>query len=106
MIAKETFVKIIASIKEQEEINERVADALHLVCNGNFVFGTENKEHEALLLLLRLVFKDNEDYIGWWLYDTSEHNVWTIEEGIRKEHNLSSPESLYDFLINNMKEVD
>lgn len=104
MIAQETFVKIISAIKEQEEINRKVGDALNLVCNGHFVFGTDNKEHEALLLLLRVIFKDNEDFIGWWLYETSEP---VVKEKVRDKecvYDLSTPEALYDFLIKNMKE--
>ena len=43
MLSKETFCKALRMIKEQEEIDEKFAHALDLVCDGHYVYGTKNK---------------------------------------------------------------
>ena len=98
-ISKETFCKVIQLIKEQDRINDEFGKALDLVGNGHFVFGTENRYYEALLLVLKEALPDKYDYISWWLYEaTPDYRVWA-EDG-KKEWNLKEPAALYDFIIN------
>ena len=42
MITKETFVKALQLIQEQQEINHQFAKALDLVGDGHYVFGVNN----------------------------------------------------------------
>lgn len=87
----------MALIQEQEQINEQFSKALDLVGNGHFVFGTENRYLEALLLVLKEVLNDQYDYIDWWLYDTSDYMIWSGDE--KQEWCLKEPGALYDFII-------
>ena len=48
MLSKETFCTALRLIKEQEEINRQFSDALDLVGDGHFVYGTNDKYLSAL----------------------------------------------------------
>ena len=99
MLDKETFCKALSLIKAQEETDRKVTDALQLVGDGHFVFGTDNKYLEALLLVLKEAMGDKYDYISWWLYDaTEDYRVWSEDES--KEWLLKEPAALYDFIRN------
>ena len=95
-LSKETFCKALELIREQEKIDDEFSDALQKVGNGYFVFGTENRFHEALLMVLKEVLGDQYDYIGWWLYEASDYIVETADGYQRWD--LREPGALYDFL--------
>ena len=98
MISKEVFCKAIQLIQEQEKTNEEVSASLAKVGSGPYVFGTENKYYEALMLVLKEALPDKYDYISWWLYEGApEYKVWSKDEG--KEWCLKEPEVLYDFIM-------
>lgn len=98
MLSKETFLKALALIREQEKINDNFSKALEAVGDGHFLYGVNNKYHEALMLVLKESVHDKYDYIEWWLYETTDYKVWT-EDG-RNEWNLKKPEALYDYIVN------
>lgn len=99
VISKETFVKVIHLIQEQQEINRKVDKALNLVGDGHYVFGVNNKYYDAVLLLLKEGVNDKYDYIGWWLYEGEpDFKVWSEDE--KTEWCLKEPEALYDFILN------
>ena len=102
-ISRELFVTIMNKIKEQQEIDDKVGDALETVCGGWVLFNSENKNLEALLLLLKEIFVDVYDYIGWWLYETVEKIVTTKAVGPfdvpgERTWDLTTAEALYDFM--------
>jgi hypothetical protein len=102
-ISRELFVTIMNKIKEQQEIDDKVGDALETVCGGWILFNSENKNLEALLLLLKELFVDVHDYIGWWLYESVEKIVTTEAIGPfdipgKREWDLTTAEALYDFM--------
>lgn len=96
-ISKKTFCKALALIQEQEQINEQFGEALNLVGDGFFLFGAENRNLEALLLVLKEAMNDQYDYIDWWLYEASDYRVWSGDGNQVWE--LKEPEALYDFII-------
>ena len=98
MLSKETFLKALALIQEQEKIDDNFSKALEAVGDGHFLYGVNNKYHEALMLVLKESVQDKYDYIEWWLYETTDYKVWT-EDGA-KEWDLKEPEALYDFIVN------
>ena len=101
MITKETFCKVMSLIKEQEEIYNQVGKALESVMDGHFILGSENRFLEALLLVLKEVFQDDDDYISWWLYEDIEKIVYESADEDSKTRDLTEPKALYDFIINN-----
>ena len=98
MISKEMFCKALRMIVEQEEINRRFAEALQLVGNGHYVFGTPNKYYDALLEVLKETVGDKYDYISWWLYDGGDRIVSWEENGQTVSVNLTDVNALYCYL--------
>ena len=97
IITKETFCKALEMIQEQERINDELSQALQKVGNGHYMFGTENRYCDALLMVLKEAVNDQYDYISWWLYDTDDYIVET-KDGSQK-WDLQAPEALYDYLV-------
>ena len=103
MITKETFVKALQLIQEQQEINHQFAKALDLVGDGHYVFGVNNKFYDAAMLVLKEAVNDKYDYISWWLYEGEpDYKVWSSDN--TEEWNLTEPEALYDFIVNECQE--
>lgn len=101
-ISKELFCKAIRLLQEQEAIDDEFGRALQKVGNGHFVFGTENRYREALLMVLKDGLNDQYDYIGWWLYEGApDYKVWSGDES--REWDLTEPEALYDFITTECK---
>lgn len=102
VISKELFCRAIRLLKEQEAIDAEFGEALQKVGNGHFVYGTENKYREALLMVLRDTANDLYDYINWWLYDGApDYKIWNEDEST--EWDLTEPEALYDFITTECK---
>ena len=97
MITKELFCKALRMLGEQERIDNAFSHALQTVGSGHFVFGTENKYREALLMILREGTHDQYDYIDWWLHEGApDYEVWS--ENDQQKWVLKEPEELYDFI--------
>lgn len=101
MITKDTFLKVIAHIKAQEDINDKFEDPLGLVCDGWCLYGIKNQFKDALFLVLKEIFDDQGDWLGWWLYETEDFTVYEKVDGKETKCDLRQPEALYDFLIAN-----
>ena len=97
IITKETFCKALEMIREQERINDDFSQALQKVGNGYYVFGTENRYYDAMLMVLKEAVNDQYDYISWWLYDTDDYIVETTDGS--QKWDLREPEALYDYLV-------
>lgn len=100
-ITKEMFVKVLNMIKEQQEIDDKVGDALETVCGGWVLFNSENKNHQALVMLLEELCVDIHGYISWWLYESIEKIVKEVNIASDKEPrtwDLTTPEALYDYI--------
>lgn len=100
-ITKETFVKVLNMIKEQQEIDDKVGDALETVCGGWVLFNSENKNHQALVMLLEELCVDIHEYISWWLYESCKKIVREVAINSDKEPrvwDLTTPEALYDYM--------
>ena len=97
-LSKETFLKVLRLIQEQDQINHDFSCALQTVGNGFIAFGTENKFYEALMLVLEELFGDKSDYISWWLYEASDDYTVETVDGSQK-WDLRETEALYDYLV-------
>ena len=97
-VSKDLFVEIINDIRKQEEIHDNISKALDPCCEGNgFFYSGDRYYHRALMKLLKTVMNDKDDFIEWWLWESSEDRTVTLKEG--KELHLTEIEDLYDFLI-------
>ena len=66
MVSKDCFCKALRMIKEQQDIDERFGNALKMVGDGHFAYGTGNKYLAALLDVLKEAVGDQYDYIDCW----------------------------------------
>ena len=98
MLSKETFCKALRMIQEQRATDRQFTKALELVGNGHFVFGSPNLYLDAALLVLSEASGDRYEYIEWWLVESSKDHIVRNADG-SKEWNLSTPELLYDYLL-------
>ena len=104
MIRKDDFVRSINALLKQAERDEEVNEALDVICNNEHLFcvaETSTIVTTALLVLLRNLINDEDDYIGWWLYEDVEKEV---KDAFGNIIELNTPEKLYDFLISNYKQ--
>ena len=99
MITKETFCKALRLIKEQEEVDRQFSEALQMVGNGHYVFGTPNRCLEAALLVLVEAVGDKYEYIDWWLFELFNDYKITSADG-SQSWDLTTPEALYDYIVN------
>lgn len=99
MITKELFINVINNIRKQEKRVDKFSKALSTICDGHPVFDTNNLYLKSLLDVLKATFDDQDDYITWWLWEDVEKKVWLEDQ---TEIDLSTPEQLYDFLVDNM----
>ena len=97
MILKETFCKALRLIKEQEEVDRQFSEALQMVGNGHYVFGTPNRYLDAALLVLKEAVGDKYEYIDWWLFELGDKAI-ALADG-SQSWDLTTPEALYDYIV-------
>lgn len=101
MLSKDTFCRVLALIQEQDQINDKVAEALLLVGDGHYVFGTDNRYYKALILVLTELLNDKDEFIEWWLYEAGDYVVENADGS--QKWDLKEPGALYDYLIETAK---
>lgn len=98
LLCKETFCKALRLLKEQDETNDKVSNALLELTGSHVDFGYENKWLQALRMVLAEAVNDKYEYIEWWLYEaTDDFRVW--ESDGSREWILKEPEALYDYIV-------
>ena len=106
MISFKLFSEMIASIKEQNELDQKVSDVLGQLCDSYIMMNSRNKMYSALYKLLGETMDDVGDYIGWWLYEDVEKKI-TIKNTKSKKTKIidvSDIKDFYNFLVKNAKE--
>jgi len=101
MISKKMFSEIIDNIKQQDIIDNSFGKSLETVCDSYCLYGTKNKKYDSLMILLKDIFNDKDDWISWWLYENVKKQVIFKD---KSERSLKTVNQLYNFLFENMKE--
>ena len=89
MITKDEFVNSLNKLKEQSDIDPIYHNVLW----------------ELSVHLLELSVKDDEKYVSWWIFET-DFGKRDIVNSLRvndKPVDVSTPEKLYDFLVEPFK---
>ena len=61
---------------------------------------TDCSEYDTLMSILTTEMDDKHDYISWWLYESTEDKTVTwIENGVERSVDLTTPEALYDYIV-------
>ena len=106
-ISKEEFVKIINRLKETDDtvrkINQLLRDTYESV-HSDFSNGAAMSIsfEDVVVSLLQNMFNDEGDWIGYWLYELDYGREYTdgcVREANGDSIDISTPEKLYDFLI-------
>ena len=112
MISKEEFCEIIERLKETDDIVDKVNN----IFNSSIDSKTSDFMNAASLMichedivvkLLEKIFNDTQN-ISWWLYECNYGKSFKIGDLIDndKEIDLTTPEKLYDYLIENMERTN
>jgi len=103
VISKELFVSAIETYNKQIDIDCEIDEALGKVCGSLVCFNTENLLYDMFLELLGNAVGDYETLI-WWMFDAPDNGKFlyeTNEKGEEIEIDLSTPERLYDYIVQN-----
>lgn len=109
MITKEEFLKVIDAIKQQNTVDDNFHTHMELAFPGSYAPIYENGIWALSILLLELAMEDHYEYVNWWIYKTNygkRENMTTVswtEDGQKMSVKLTTPEALYDFLVENAK---
>jgi hypothetical protein len=111
MISKSKFVYIINRLKDYDTMQKEIQNIMnsHVEAResdftnaGGICIG-----HESVVVdLLKEIFKDESDIISWWLWELDygrEYSQGCISESDGTDIDLSTPEKLYDYLVENRK---
>jgi hypothetical protein len=101
MISKKIFVETIENIHKEEEKLDKFNQALYEISDGYPIFNPNNLYLKSLLDILEYIFHDTAETIQWYLYENVEKKIW-LADGT--EIDVSTPEKLYDYLIDCMIE--
>lgn len=104
MIKKETFVHAIETIKKQDELTDKLNELYCQLNPGFYAMSFNGLLLEAILSILEETMEDIGSAISWWLYEDVDRTVSWDEDGQEVSVTLSTPEDLYDYLVNNMNE--
>lgn len=112
MITKQEFVDIINQLKEVndfvQETNDKARKLKDAIISDFYNASNLSISHETIVLkLLENMFNDT-DWISYWIYELDYGRKY--EDGCITENDniidISTPEKLYDCLVENMKKGD
>ena len=111
IVSKEEFVDIIKRLKQVNdfvnETNKKARDLDDAIESDFFNASSLSISHETIVVrLLKMMFNDHDDLISWWIYEKDYGRKEEIKcwDGCSNEVDLSTPENLYDYLIEGMEE--
>jgi hypothetical protein len=104
MISKECFLKTITGIKEGLEQRDKFDKTMSEFTSTWFVSELGESWLNSILDLLEEIFNDHptpkyDSMIRWWLFGRADKKIWWEEDGKTVEKDLSTPEALYDYLV-------
>ena len=105
MISKERFIEILKFIQNQESKQDKFIEALELLSPGSYVDAFIYSEYAQVLIdILSEMFNDENGDIEYFLYelDAINNENLTIPSDLCPYYN--SPDTLYDYLVNNIGE--
>jgi hypothetical protein len=67
----ELLKAFVAGVKDQNEAEEKLTDALSAMNNENFIFSLSERIYGAFSGAVKnLVGKESYDWVDWWLWET------------------------------------
>lgn len=112
MLTKEEFLKTIEALKQQDAIDNNFQTHMEVAFPGSYAPIYENVLWALSIHMLELAMEDRYEYVSWWVYETDYGKredmavISWAENGQEKSVNFTTPEALYDFLVENAKHND
>lgn len=105
-ISEKTFIEIMSNLKKQYILDKSNAKFLQKAFNSdNFIGGYDNTIlNNSLLKILKVALKDENDWIGYFIYELEwgkKYKKGCVIDN-NKNYNISNEHFLYIFLIENM----
>lgn len=105
MISKDTFVKIMTRLEDLDKKMDNVDTALKAL-SSDFCGFYLPEVYDISIELLKHIFKDKEDWIGYFVFELNwlhDHTLGSVSvDG--NDIDLSDWDKVYDFLIKNMED--
>lgn len=105
LIDKEYFVEVVNQLKKNSKYLDRLNDVFKEFSMDNLVFSTGLED--VIVKLLETMFYDSDtQWISYWVWELDFGAKYTyryITDENDKNIGLKTTESLYDFLLENMK---
>ena len=103
-LTKELFVETITAIKAGYERRTKFEKAMTEINDAFFICNLGDEWLNQLVSLLEHLMGDenNPKYgttIQWWLWEDVEKKIWWEVDGQKFEKDLTTPEALYDYLV-------
>lgn len=101
----EKFKKIIDTIKEHLIWKDKFSNFLEEnICTDSWcIVDVGDNLVNMLLEILKVEFKDSDDWIEWWLYEDVEKVVYYTDKNEERERSVEDIKDFYDFLVENYK---
>lgn len=103
MISKELFCEIIADLKTVDDYVDELNRVIIKYKYDGCIIPVNC--FDTVLKILQDIFKDNDDWIGYYIFELNwgrQYEPGVITDTDHNEIKLSNPEELYDFLMENM----
>lgn len=107
-LSKELFVETITVIKAGYERRNKFSKAMTEFNDAFFICNIGDEWLSQLVSILETLMDDENrpkygTYIRWWLWDDSDKKIWWEVDGQTFERDLTTPEALYDYLVEKSK---
>jgi hypothetical protein len=98
-LTKRQFVKIIKLMQNFHSEQETLGVLINKITDCNPVVIMGDNLIDGIINILNEIFCcENDNIIGWWLYEPVEKVIYDGEYGER-EISVRTPEELYDYLV-------
>lgn len=102
--SKKLFVTSLKAIQEGLERREKLDKAFSEACDSFFVCNVGEEWLNQLITILEYLMEDFPDkkygsMISWWLFENVDKKIWWEESDQKIERDLTTPEALYDYLV-------
>lgn len=109
IVSKEMFCKILNHIKSQNDLFEELNKTLEKICPGFYTNVYPNCKSESIILEIldsQFGFTPSDSLIDYFVYDLNFGQDTEMIKNLSadgKPIDISTPEKLYDFLIEDMR---
>lgn len=102
LLNREQFSAYLREIQKYLQDCGKANDAIGSFCDGHPVIQIGDNLCTAMIELLELIMHDQDESVSWYLFDAPNVDPliqWKDDEGNTITRRITTPEELYDYLI-------